>query len=185
MIEAVRRAVHITRFPNVDMQLVADEPPDQRRILARFVLPLACIPAVSWCLGLLLSGEDALEGILQIVHRGVVVYVGSLLSIYLLTASLYLLAPLFSRRRTWGKSFQVAAYSSAPVMLSGVLLVLPMLSFATLLAVCHSFYLQYVGVNRVLGVKEGEAAEYVALVAVLLVVSSTLLGALASWVGIV
>ncbi len=70
-------------------------------------------------------------------------------------------------------------------MLSGVLLVLPMLSFATLLAVCHSFYLQYVGVNRVLGVKEGEAAEYVALVAVLLVVSSTLLGALASWVGIV
>lgn len=184
MIKAARRAVRLTQFPNVEMELVAKEPPDQRRILATFVLPLAGIPTVSWCLGLLLSGDTAPTGLAQIAYRGAVVYVGSLVSIYLLAASLYALAPFFSGRRSWGRSFQVAAYSSSPVMLSGLLLVLPVLAFATLVAVCHSFYLQYVGVSCVLEVREGDAAEFVALVAVLMIVSSTLLGAMASALGV-
>lgn len=166
------------------MELVAEELPDQRRILASFVLPLAGIPAVSWCLGLLLSGDGTLTGLAEIAHSAAVVYLGSLLSIYLLAASLFLLAPLFSVRRSWGRAFQVAAYGSAPVMFSGILLMAPVLVFATLLAVCHSFYLQYVGVSRVLGVREGDAAEYIALITVLMVLASTLLGALASALGV-
>lgn len=184
MIKAVKLAFRLTLSPNVELQKIGRDSPDQARILVLFVLPLACIPALSWCLGLILSGEAGPFDWREIVHRGAVVYVGSLLSIYLLSVSLFALAPLFSIRRDWGRAFQVAAYSTAPVMLAGFLLVLPILAFVTLLAVCHSFYLQYVGVTCILGAKEGESAEYVALVAVLLVVSSTFLGGFGSWSGV-
>lgn len=184
MIKAVRLAIRLTLSPNVELQKIGKDSPDQARILVSFLLPLACIPALSWCLGLLLSGDAGVLAWMAIAHQGAVVYFGSLLSIYLLSASLFALAPLFSVRRDWGRAFQVAAYSAAPVMLAGFLLVLPILAFVTLLAVCHSFYLQYVGVNCILGAREGESAEYAALVAVLLVVSSTFLGAFGSWSGI-
>ena len=39
--------------------------------------------------------------------------------------SLYVLAPLFVAVRDWARAFQVAAYSSAPVLLGGVILVVP------------------------------------------------------------
>lgn len=184
VIKAVKLAIRLTLLPNVELQKIGKDSPDQARILVRFVLPLACIPALSWCLGFLLSGDARPFDWGEIMHRGAVVYVGSLLSIYLLSISLFMLAPLFSVRRDWGRAFQVAAYSTAPVMLAGLLLVLPILAFVTLLAICHSFYLQYVGVNCILGAKEGESAEYVALVAVLLVVSSTFVGALGSCSGV-
>lgn len=160
------------------------ELPDQRAILTSFVMPLAFLPAASWSVGLMLSSEAGRGGIGLILHRGVVTYFGTVLSVFLLAASLYLLAPLFNLARDWARAFQVAAFSSAPVLLAGLLLAIPNLAFSTLIGVFHSFYLQYSGVHYVLGAKEGDAAEYVALVAVALVVASTFMGAAGSAAGI-
>ena len=181
---AVRRAARLTLSPDAEWQAICDEAPGGQRILASFVLPLACIPTISLCLGLLLFEQEKSIDLARIVHRGAVVYFGSLLSIILLAGSLYVLAPLFTARRTWTRVLQVAAYSSAPVMLAGFMLLWPALAFATLPAVIHGFYLIYVGVRHVLGVKEANAAEFVALVIVLLVIASTMLGALGSWLGV-
>lgn len=184
LIKAVRLAVRLTVYPNAELKRIGQESPGQGRILKSFLLPLALIPALSWCLGLQLSGEAMQMDWIQIVHRGAVVYFGTLMTIYLLAASIYVLGPLFSVGRVWGRAFQVAAYSSAPLMLAGLVLVLPVLAFAMLVAACHSFYLQYVGVSSILGAKEEDAAEYVALVVVMLSVLSTLLGAFGSWLGV-
>ncbi len=155
-----------------------------------FVLPLACIPAACWSLGLALSGggvarDRAVVGLAQIIHSGTVVFFGTLLSVFLLFATLLLLAPLFACRREWRRVLQVAAYSCAPVFLAGVVLVLPDLAYAVTLAVMHSLYLQYGGVRHVLGVKDDEAAEYVALAVMLLIAASTLAGAAGSWLGVI
>ena len=111
-------------------------------------------------------------------------YAGVLVSVAMLAACLVALAPLFDIGRNWPRAFQVAAYGSAPAMLVGPVLVMPDLAFATLLGIFQSFYLLYVGLVEVSGVKEGQSAEYVALVIVALSVASTLLGAAGSSVGI-
>lgn len=181
---SLRRAVRITLSPGSEWRVIAAEPPEWRRILWSFVLPLALIPALSWCAGLLLYRAGPYAEPAQIAYRGSIAYVGSLASIALLAACIVALAPLFGVRRNWARAFQVAAYGSAPVMLAGLVLVIPDLAFATLLGVFHSFFLLYVGLVQVLGVKEDQSAEYLALVIVALAVASTILGAAGSAAGI-
>jgi len=181
---ALQRAVRLTFSPELEWQAIHREVPGQRSLLARFVLPMACVPALSWSIGLALSEGSTATDLGRAAHRGGVVFFGSLLSIFLLAASMYVLAPLFVPARDWARAFQVAAYSSAPVLLGGMLLLFPDIAYAILLPALQSFYLQYVGVHCILGAKEGEAAEYVALGIVLLVVTSTLAGAFGAWLGV-
>lgn len=181
---ALRRAVRLTIDPGVEWQAVRSEDPEQRKVLAGFVLPMACIPATAWVLGSVLAEGGSAVEMARVAHRGGVAFFGAVVSICLLAVSMYVLAPLFVARRNWLRAFQVAAYSSAPVMLGGVLLVVPDFSYALLLPVLQSFYLQYLGVHCILEAKEGDAAEYVALGVVLLVVTSTLAGAFGAWAGV-
>lgn len=131
-----------------------------------------------------MSGHSPVADAASIAHKGATAYAGSIVSIYLLALSIYVLAPMFAPRRDWKRSFKAAAYCSAPVLLAGPLLVIPDLAFALLIAVFHSFYLLYAGMRLMLGVKEDQAAEYVALVVVLLSVVSVILGTFGSAVGI-
>lgn len=154
-------------------------------------MPLACVPAASWSLGLLLFGGSAgtsragsVLGIEQILRGGLVVYVCAILSLLSLSASVFALAPLFDCRRDWRRALQVAAYSGAPVLLGGVILIMPDLAFALLLPCLHGAYLLYGGLQIVLGVKEDQAAEYVALGVVLLTIATTAMGALGAALGI-
>lgn len=180
----VGRAVRITVSPGAEWLAIMQETPVRYRTLASFVLPLACIPAGSWCLGLLLSSDAPAAEFAWIAHRWAIVYVGALLSVGLLATSLFVVAPVFGAVRSWARALQIAVYSSAPVLVAGFLLITPDLVAATLLAAFHSFYLQYVGVQHLLGIKEDQAAEFVALEIVLFIVMSTFLGAFGSGLGL-
>lgn len=191
VIRAWLRAVRLTVAPNEEWRTIRDEKPRARAILALFVLPLALIPAASWSLGLLLFGDDGRSarngvafGIAQVVHGGLIAFFGVVLSICLCALSILVLAPLFSCLRDWRRALQVAAYSAAPVLIGGLVLILPDLVYTLILAFFHSLYLQYAGLQHVLAVKERDAAEYVALSTVLLMVFSTVMGALGGWLGV-
>jgi hypothetical protein len=181
----VGRAVRITIAPGTEWLAILQEVPYWGRSLASFVLPLALIPAASWCIGLLLSSKEPTAQFTWILHRGAIVYLSAVLSVSLLAVSLYVVAPVFGGVRSWGRALQVAAYSSAPVLIGGFLLVIPDMVFAMLLAAFHGFYLQYVGVQHLLRVAENRAAEFVAIEIVAFIVLSTLLGTFFSWLGVV
>jgi hypothetical protein len=191
MVQAFARAVRLTLSPNDEWQAIREEAPDSVAIFRSFVLPLAGVPAVCWMLNQLLFADSegrvragAASVPAQAVQAGLTVFAGALLSVILLAASIYVLAPLFSRPRDWPRALQVASYSNAPVLLGGVFLLLPDLAMVLLLAAFHSAYLVYAGLQTVLEVKEDRAAEYVALGTVILIAASTLLGALGSALGI-
>lgn len=190
MTEALKRAVRMVLWPNDEWRAISNEVPRPLALLTGFVVPLACIPAASWSVGLAVFGgkgvvarDSTSPSVGEIVNGGLQALMGSVASILLVAAALFVLAPLFARPRNWPRAFQVAVYSSSPVLLAGVLLILPDLVFALMVAAVHSFYLQYLGVQYVLGAKEGDAAEYVALVIVLVIMGSTLLGALSAMTG--
>lgn len=191
MVRALARAVRLTLSPNDEWRTVREEVPDSLAIFRSFVLPLAAVPAMCWSLNFFVFANaqgrvragDA-SGLAQGVQAGLAVFASAVFSIILLAASIYILAPLFSRPRDWPRALQVASYSSAPVLLGGVVLLLPDVAYALLPAVFHSAYLLYAGLQTVLEVKEDSAAEYVALGAVILITASTLLGAVGSALGI-
>lgn len=177
--------------PDEEWRTVAKEAPDPWSVLASFVLPLACIPAAAWCFNLSVFGgegghdaERAALGWSQVLSGGLTVWIFTVLSVLVLATSLYVLAPLFAPGRDWPGALRVAAFSAAPVLLGGVILAIPEVSYAILLALLHSFYLQYAGLQRELGVKEDQAAEYVALSIVLCTIATTGLGALGGALGV-
>jgi hypothetical protein len=189
--QAILRAVRFTVSPQEAWSAAAAEISAPLSILGAFLCPLACIPAVCWTVGRMLSADDPAQdrgddvlSAAQLLHGGLSVIGCALLSVAVLAAALFALAPLFSCPRDWPRAFQVASYSSAPLFLGGVVLLLPEASYVLLLAVFQGAYLLYGGVQRVLGVREDRAAEYVALGTVLLVAVSTLLGGVGGALGI-
>ena len=188
--DAARRAFRLVLCPEEEWRAIASEAAEQWRILALFVLPLGSIPAAAWSAKLALFGsedgqlgEGTAAGLAQVLQGGLTVWVCTVLSVLVLASSIYALAPLFVPSRDWPRALQVAAYSSAPVWLGGIILAIPDAAYIVLLAVLQACYVMYAGLKRVLGVKEDNAAEYVALSIVLLSLVTTLLGALGGALG--
>lgn len=191
MYRALLRAVRLIVSPEDEWRAIRDEQPRVRELTTHFVLPLALIPAASWGLGMLLFGNGpdgaragTVQGIEQIVRGALTAYAGVVLSIGLCAVAITALAPLFGCLRDWRRALHVAAYSSAPVLLGGLVLVWQDLVFVLILAFFYGLYSQYAGLQHVLAVKERDAAEYVALSTVLLIVLSTAAGALGAWLGV-
>lgn len=187
---ALQRALRMTFSPAEEWPAVARESPSAPMLFVSFVFPLACIPAACWALNRILFGDERRPGavpvsdLAQSAHGGLSVFACAVASIALLAAAVFALAPLFGRPRDWPKAVQVSACSSAPVFLAGFLLLLPDLSYLLLPPAFQSAYLLYGGLQHVMGVREDQAAEYVALDIVLLIVGSTMLGGLGSGLGV-
>jgi hypothetical protein len=108
-----------------------------------------------------------------------------LASVLLLALGFFVLSPAFTTGRNWSRSVAVAVYAATPVLLSGALLVLPVLVIAVLVCCLHSCVLCYGGVQAVLGCRESEAAFFVAAAAMFAVLASLVVGGLCSAAGLI
>lgn len=184
------RATRLIVSPDREWQTIRDEGP-RALAIARYVLPLSLIPGASWSLGLWLFGNAtgvdrnaAISGVGPVLYGGWLASVGVVLWILLSAGSMLALARLFGGKRDWVRTLQVAAYSATPVLIAGLLLIQPDLMSVLIIAFFYSLYLQYAGVQHLLRVKERDAAEYTALSTILLLVSSTGIGGLGGWLGV-
>ncbi len=184
------RAARLIVAPDREWQVINDEGP-RPLALARYVLPLSLIPAAGWALGLWLFGNvtgvgrnAGISGVGEILYGGLLASAGVVLWILLSAGSMLAVARLFGGARDWLRALQVAAYSATPALIAGLLLIQPDLMSILIIAFFYSLYLQYLGVRHLLQVKERDAAEYVALSTILLLVSSTGIGSLGGWLGV-
>jgi hypothetical protein len=69
-------------------------------------------------------------------------------------------------------------------MLSGAMLVIPFNVVFSLLAIMYSFYLYYLGAERLIGIRPADSAMFIGVVMVCMMVLSGLLGGIASSLGI-
>lgn len=166
----LRRPLALIVSPGREWVAIAGEPLRATAILIRHVLPLAAIPAVAWEIGLAVFGLGAVEGELQPARLysspligAAATFLGSILCVASLAVALYAITPVYDVRRNWTRAWAVAAYGATPVWLAGVLLVQPVLILAVLVATLHACNLWFLGVQAVLGVRPGAAAECVAI----------------------
>lgn len=162
--------------------LAAD--PDWRRSLG-VVGPLALLPAIAWPLGHALDpigpGAAALH---SLAASFAATFAFCVAAVFLAAAVIYALAPLFEARRHWNRAMAVAAYSSVPVLLAAPLLFSATLTILVIAAFFHACVLCALGLERLLGCRNEDAAMYVAAVGLVSGVAGLLLGGLSSAAGI-
>ncbi len=181
------RAYRIVVSPRGEWDAVRAENPPWWMALFGHVLPLAFLPALAWAVGRTASTGMVIDpAALSLSFAGsvVITVLLSLVSVLLLAAAIYLLAPMYDTERNWSRAVSVAAYGSTPVLLAGVLLVMPIMVIASMVAMLHNFLLYYVGLQRVIGCRESSAAEYLAVSCLIAAMFSGAFGAAGSALGL-
>jgi len=188
--ETLRRIVYLTFRPTEEWDRIAAEATSVDLLLRRCILPLSLLAPVATVIGMKNFDRDwdPLHGYLvpadQIFAAGATTFFAIIASIFVLAGIFALLAPMFGAPRDYLASLKVAAYGAVPVMLAGATLVLPAMAIVGMVGACHTLFLYWVGVQRVLHVSAGSGTEFVGIAVLLLAVASTLMGAAASSIGL-
>lgn len=189
--ETVRRIVYLTFRPAAEWDRIAREATSVDALLRRYILPLALLPALATTIGMYTFDRDwdPVQGYLvphsEIFAAGWTTFFGIVASIFLLAAIFALIAPMFGCKRDFLASLKVATYGATPVLVAGATLVLPVMAIVGLAGTCHTLFLYWVGVKRVLNVPASGGAEFVGISMVLLAFTSVVAGAAASAIGLV
>lgn len=185
LVHAFGRAARLMLYPAAEWRAIATEPP-AARLVTGYLVPLVCIPALAWMAGLAMFGlfgaraeAATLLPPLRIGHIGLVTFCGTVLGVWLVAVSIWLIAPIYRLRRDWPRSLQLAIYAATPLLVAGVLLLVPMLVYVVVLVLGPALFGLHTGLRLLLTVKDGEAAEYVAIVCLAASVALTLLGGVA------
>jgi hypothetical protein len=188
--ETLRRIVYLIFRPAAEWDAIAGETTSVDRLLRHYILPLALLAPVATVIGMKTFDRawDPVHGFLvpaeQILAAGTATYFATVGSILVLAAIFTLIAPMFGVVRDYSAALKVATYGAIPVMLAGATLLLPVMAIVAMVGMCHTLYLLWVGVRRVLHIPSEDAAEFVGISLVLLTLLSVLVGATAGAVGL-
>jgi hypothetical protein len=188
--ETLRRIVFLIFRPAAEWDAIAVEKTSVDALLRRYILPLALLAPVATVIGMKTFDRawDPAHGFQvpaeQILAAGVTTYFATIGSILVLAAIFNLIAPMFGAVRNYLAALKVATYGAIPVLLAGATLLLPVMAIVAMVGMCHTLYLLWVGVRRVLHIPSEDAAEFVGISLVLLTFLSVLVGATAGAVGL-
>lgn len=188
--EAMRRIVSLIVDPLAEWERIAGEPASVDALLRGIILPLSLPAPIATVIGMKVFDRawDPVRGYQvppeQIYAAGAATYFGSVGSILVLAAIFTLIAPMFGAPRNYLAALKVAAWGAIPVLLAGATLVMPVMVIIAVVALCHTFYLYWLGVGRVLAVGSDDRSEFVGIAMVLLVAVSVIAGSAASALGV-
>jgi hypothetical protein len=163
----------------------AADPPWAHSLLA-YVVPLALLPSVAWPVGQFYAGAaPALASPAGVALGFATTLTLSVACVALLALGIYLLSGFFGVARSWNRATAVAAYASTPVLLCGALLFNPILVIASVGGFLYGLALCSIGLQEMLGCREGDSAAFVASAGFFLGASSMALGALCGAIGLI
>lgn len=181
----VQRIRNILLSPQSEWQTIATEPGTVGDIYARYLVYLAAIPAVAGFIGMSLLGIGGfgitvrvplLAGLVQMVLS----YGLSLAMVYVLALVIDALATTFGGRADRLSAFKVAAYSMTASLVAGIFSLVPSLAVLGLLGGVWSVWLLFLGLPVLMRNAPDKTVAYTALVVVVGIVASILVGAAAS-----
>ena len=171
----IARVKAILTTPQTEWPVIAREAGEPAVLFARYVAILAAIPALARFIGSSLIG-----GYTSIVFGligAVVSYVLTFGVVYAVAAVIEALARRFGGRRDFQNAFKLAVYSYTPVWLAGIFLMIPGLSFLTVLGL-YGLYLLWLGLPPLIGVPRDKALGFACAVVVFAVLLWLVLAAI-------
>ena len=148
--DIVERAKAITLNPAATWPVIDAEKHDAKSLFIPYMLILAAVPAVASFIGLSLVGMGGFGfnfrvPIVSGLAMMVTTYLMSLAMTYGMGWLASALAPTFGGKSDVVQGLKLAVFGATPMMLAGVLNVIPALSMIGLLAALYSLYVMYTG----------------------------------------
>jgi hypothetical protein len=131
-----------------------------------YVIPVSAVTPVAYLLGAVLFQEQGtLFGTVETtvgagVQDAVIRYLFGLANVFILGLALDLLASVFSGQANRVQALKVAAYSSTPAWLFGVLAIVPKLGRYSIVGALWSLYLVYLGAPLLMKVSTERATVF-------------------------
>jgi hypothetical protein len=129
--ELFKRVKAILLTPHAEWSVIAQEKSDASALFIRYVAILALIPALARFIGTSLIGWYA--PILSSLAGALATYVSAFAVVYILALIIDVLAPRFGAQKDFARAVKLAVYSSTPVWIAGIFLLVPGLSFLVIL----------------------------------------------------
>jgi hypothetical protein len=189
-LEALRRITYLVFRPAAEWARIAREPTSIDVLLRRCILPLSALAPIATFIGMtVFDGTwDADQGYRvppdQIFHAAATTFFGIIASIFALAAIMALIAPMYESRRDYLSALKLCAHGASPLLLSGVMLVLPVMIVVSMVALCYTLFLYYVGAAVVLQVRRDQA-EFIGISLLLLTFVSMMAGMAAASIGLI
>ncbi len=177
----IKRVVGIITKPNDEWQVIKDESTTTADLYTKYAIILAAIPAIAGFIGNLLIGRSIMGFTVRIpagraLIWAVMMYVLSLVGVYILGFIIDALAPSFGSQKDMVNSLKVAVYASTAIWVAGILYIIPMLSILVLIAGLYGLFLLYLGIKIVKNPPQDKAAGYFVVVIVVAIVVNVLIG---------
>jgi hypothetical protein len=183
----VSRVKGILLEPRATWKEIDTEFTKPAEVWGKYVLPLALIGPIALMIGMFIFGKPVPftsltnpASLSTIISTGIAAIVVALLSVFVLSRVISLLAPGFGGQRNDVQGLKAAAYSSTAHWIGGIFAVLPALYLVSLIFSLYSLVLLYVGLPIVMKVPNDRAMGYTAVVIIVTVVVFLIAGAVVS-----
>lgn len=187
--DIVARAQGILLRPKEEWVKIKEEALPFPKLFSSYVLILAAIPAVAQFIGLGLVGRKVpfvgwyRYGIGKAFFYAIILYVFTIVSVYILGIIINALAPTFSSEKNTDNAMKLAVYSMTPSWVAGVLYIIPFLGILVILAGLYGIYLLYLGfVTPLMNTPKEKVVGYlvvsIVVAIILMVVVGVILGAI-------
>jgi sterol desaturase/sphingolipid hydroxylase (fatty acid hydroxylase superfamily) len=175
MEQLFERVKAILLTPQTEWQEIAREPSDTAGLFSRYVAILALIPALAGFIGSSLIGRYS--PILSGIVGAIVSYVLAFVVTYVVALIVDALAPTFGAQKNFPNALKLAVYSYTPVWLAGIFLLIPGLSFLTVLGL-YGLYLLWLGLPPLMQAPRDKALPYAGAVVLAALIIQIVIGAL-------
>jgi hypothetical protein len=169
----ITRAKNILLSPKTEWEIILTETETPQSLLAKYVIPMALIPAIALFIGYGLIGIDAVVLRITGIRWGVIMavdsFITSIITYYICTFVIDALAPSFSSEKNIGKSAQLVAYSYTAAWVAGIFNIVPSLAILGILGL-YSIYLFYLGIPVMKKTPEDKRISYMIVSAIVIIV---------------
>mgnify|MGYP003582801188 FL=1 len=180
----INRAKSILLTPKTEWSLIESEQTDVKTLTINYLLPLALIPAIAGFIGFGLIGQNVFGmhigsagyGLRYAIVNLVSTIGGAFLTAYIID----LLAPSFGSEKNFLQSFKLVVYSYTPMMVAGILLIIPSLSILATLAGLYGLYLLYIGLQPLKKTPEDKKTSYFVVSLIVVILGSFVLSSILS-----
>jgi len=180
----IDRAKNILLTPKTEWDVINNETPDTQKILTTYVIPLVALGAIASFIGWGFIGKSYSYGFGSIKVSGVslglryaiIALIGGIAGSLLLAFVIDALAPTFKSEKNFGRSFQLAAYSSTAAWAGAVFNILPSLAIIGSLVGLYGLYLLYLGLPKLKKTPADQATPYFVVSLVAMIVAYFVIG---------
>lgn len=179
----IERVKNILLQPKSEWEAIDGESTSTGELYTGYIVPLAAIGPVASIIGMSLVGITVpLVGTVRVpftsaIAQGITSYILGLVGVFVIALIIDALAPSFGGTKNQMQALKVAAYSSTPSWVVGIVLVVPMLGVIGLVAALYGLYLLYLGLPQLMKAPQEKAIGYTAVVVIAAIVVMVVIGA--------